>query len=80
MKIEITRTSKQDTAFDKTITFKREGQEYSVLLHWDNYAGYDLTFLGQVTPDWLDEWEKEYEENFEFMLDELTDKATEEGK
>jgi len=57
--ISIKGVSKDDTAYDKHITFEREGEEYSALLHWDSYDGYDLSFFDEVTPDWVDEWDED---------------------
>jgi hypothetical protein len=83
MSITIKGVTKQDTAYDKRITFEREGVEYSVLLHWDSYDGFDLNFLDgrgfTTTPEWAIEWyEVEGEgESLEYSLDALTDQVIE---
>jgi hypothetical protein len=88
MNITIKGVTKEDTAYDKNITFEREGVEYSVLLHWDSYDGYDLQFLDGkkfiADPEWVSEWqEKAEEENTEYLedaLDGLTDEVIEGGE
>jgi hypothetical protein len=79
MSITIQGITKEDTGYDKHITFKREGVEYEVLLHWDSYDGYNLSFLNEVTPDWVDEWDEDGHDNqtVASVLDELTDEAIE---
>jgi len=80
--ISIKGVSKDDTAYDKHITFEREGVEYSVLLHWDNMDGYDLTFSSDLIddmPDWALEWDEDEHdgESLEYTLDCLTDQVIE---
>jgi hypothetical protein len=82
MNLTIQGVSKEDTAFDKRITFERDGVEYSVLLHWDAYDGYDLKFLGGRAfipkPDWVTEWEESQQfgaDSFEYFLDSLSEEA-----
>jgi hypothetical protein len=80
-KIEITSTSKQETAFCKRITLTREGTEYSVLLFWDTHHGYDLTFLDNEgkwisLPDWAVDWEESQQygfESLEYTLDSMSE-------
>jgi hypothetical protein len=80
MSIEIITKEKEDTAWDKRITFTYEGETYSVLLHWDSYDGYDLNFLDGrrfiSSPDWAIEWEENQQygaESLEYTLDSLTE-------
>ena len=82
MNIQIQGVSKEDTAWNKRITFEREGVEYSVLLHWDAYDGYDLNFTeGRnfiPSPDWVTEWEESQQfgaDSFEYFLDSLSEEA-----
>ena len=82
--IEIKGITKEETAYDKRITFEREGVEYSVLLHWDSYDGYELNFLdGRAfipDPEWASEWQdfQQYgQESLEYTLDGLTDEILE---
>jgi len=87
MNITIKGVTKEDTAYDKRITFEREGVEHSVLLHWDSYNGYDLQFLDGknyiADPEWVSEWqekaEEENTESLEGILDGLTDEVIEES-
>jgi hypothetical protein len=82
--MEIKGVTKEETAYDKRITFEREGVEYSVLLHWDSYDGYELNFLDgrnfTDAPDWVAEWEdsQQYgEESLEYILDSLSEEVLE---
>ena len=84
MSITINGFTKEDTAYDKRITFEREGVEYSVLLHWDSYDGYDLQFLNGRNfipdPDWASDWQDAQQygaESLEYYLDGLTDDVME---
>ena len=83
MDITIKGVTKEDTAYDKRITFEREGVEHSVLLHWDAYDGYDLQFLGDRkfidAPEWAKKWQDlDDVESLDSILDELTDVVIEE--
>jgi len=79
MSLTIKGVTKEDTAYDKHITFEREGVEHSVLLHWDSYDGYNLSFFDEVTPDWADEWDEDEHDNetLASVLDGLTDEVLE---
>jgi hypothetical protein len=88
MSITIKGITKEETAWDKRITFEREGVEYSVLLHWDSYEGYDLNFLdGEHSfarfipnPKWVNEWQDSQQygaESLEYTLDGLTEETIE---
>jgi hypothetical protein len=88
MSIIIKGITKEDTAWDKNITFEREGVEYRVLLHWDSYDGYDLNFLDNEhsfarfipNPEWVNEWQDSQQygaESLEYTLDCLTEEALE---
>jgi hypothetical protein len=87
MNITIQGVTKQDTAYNKKITFEREGVEYYALLHWDSYDGFNLDFLkinGKTsisTPDWVIEWDENENdgESLEYVLDQLTDQVIEES-
>lgn len=86
MNITINGVTKEETAWDKQITFEREGVEYSVLLHWDSYDGYDLNFLDDrrfiPNPEWVNEWQDSQQygaESLEYTLDCLTEKVIEES-
>lgn len=84
MEIKIQKSSKEKTAWDKEITFEREGVEYKVLLHWDSYDGYELNFLDDrrfiPNPDWVNDWQDSQQygaESLEYTLDCLTEKTGE---
>lgn len=77
MSIEIKGIVKEETAYDKEITFTYEGQEYAVCLHWDKWDGYDLTFTEVAEPEWAINWEDNNENSLCFVLDDLTDEALE---
>ena len=82
MKIEIKTATTENTAWDRRITFTREGQTYSVLLHWDAYEGYELDFLDDgkfiPAPDWANDWDDSQQygtESLEYTLDSLTEES-----
>jgi hypothetical protein len=80
MSIEIKGITKEETAYDKEITFTYEGEEYAVRLHWDKWDGYDLTFNDIEEPEWVSKWHdsQQYgEESLEYTLDGLTDEVLE---
>jgi hypothetical protein len=57
--IEVGSILKTETAYDKDITFTRDGMEYRVIVHWDSHDGYEATWLDSEArfvgePDWLD--------------------------
>jgi hypothetical protein len=86
MKIEIASATKEETAYDKWVVFKYEGQEYSVLLHWDKWDGFDLTFteVGNHrqwidAPDWAITWDEDNEDSLGYTLEELSDNLIEES-
>ena len=83
MSLTIKGVTKEDTAYDKRITFDREGVEYSVLLHWDNMDGYDLKFADDKgyytdfkTPEWVEQY-RENNDSLEYDLDCLSDEVIE---
>jgi hypothetical protein len=80
MNIEIITKEKEDTAWDKRISFTYAGETYNVLLHWDSYDGYDLNFLEGRNfiphPEWANDWEDSQQygaESLEYTLDSLTE-------
>jgi hypothetical protein len=77
MSIKINGIVKEDTAYDKEITFTYEGEDYSVTLHWDKWDGYDLSFTDIDEPEWAINWEDSNEESLAFTLDGLTDEVLE---
>jgi hypothetical protein len=70
---------KQETAYTKKMTITYEGQQYDVLLYWNNSDGYDLDFVGSDEPQWAIEWEDNNEESLAYTLDSLTDQVIEES-
>jgi hypothetical protein len=85
MSIDIDGVTKEETSYEKRVSFTYEEQEYEVLLHWSLYDGFDLKFLGEgrsfiPAPKWAIEWEEEDNEgSLAYVLDELTDKVIEES-
>jgi hypothetical protein len=84
--IEIKSITKEETSYDKYVQFTYEGESYSVLLHWDKWDGFDLTFteLDRTrnwidAPDWAITWDENNEESLGYTLDQLTDEAIEES-
>lgn len=84
--IEIKGITKEETAYDKYVQFTYEGQTYSVLLHWDKWDGFDLTFTDTANtrnwiedPEWAINWEDNNEQSLAYSLEELSDKALEES-
>lgn len=84
MSIEIKGITKEETAYDKHIQFTYEGKNYSVLLHWDKWDGFDLNFLNgrnfTDAPEWAIEWENSQQyggESLEYTLDSLTEEVLE---
>jgi hypothetical protein len=78
MSIEIDGVTKEETSYEKRVSFTYEEQEYEVLLHWSLYDGFDLKFLGEgrsfiPAPEWASTCALAY------ILDELTDKVIEES-
>jgi hypothetical protein len=81
MSIEINGIDKEEIAYDKSIQFTREGESYVVLLHWDKWDGYDLTFNNCDEPEWATNWDWNNGETLAYVLDGLTDEILEgEGK
>lgn len=83
MSIEIEGVAKEETGYEKRVSFTYQEQEYDVLLHWDFYDGFDLKFLGEgrsfvPTPEWAIEWEGDGE-SLAYTLDSLTDKVIEDS-
>jgi hypothetical protein len=75
--MEIKGVSKEDTGFVKNMTISYEGEEYEVLLRWDRFDGYDLTFINSDDPQWAVDWEDNNEESLAYTLDGLTDEVLE---
>ena len=79
MSFTIQDVTKRDTAYDKEITFIYKRKTYSVLLHWDTYDGYDITFNDIDDPKWAINWEDNNDgESLAYVLDGLTDEKLEE--
>ena len=82
MSITIKQANKETTAWAQEITFEREGKEYSVILYWDSYDGYDITFKNKTnsTPKWAknlyDYEDSNGNENLYEILDNLTESVS----
>ena len=69
--------SKEETSYAKEMTITYDGQQYEVLLRWNNWDGYELSFVGSDEPEWAVEWEDNNEESLAYTLDSLTDEVLE---
>ena len=85
--IKITGVRHEETAWKRYIYFKYENTEYSVLLFWDEFNGYELYWKNEdsalinslKTPEWAVEWNEDGHDfmTLEHYLDELTYKEQE---
>jgi hypothetical protein len=80
MSIKIESVTKEETAYDKYVRFTYEGESYSVLLHWDKWDGFDITFteLDKTrnwidAPDWAVTWDESNEDSLGYTLELLSD-------
>lgn len=71
--------TKQETAYCKQIFITYDGDNYEVLLYWNNSDGYELDFVGSDEPQWATEWDDNNEESLAYTLDSLTDEVIEES-
>jgi hypothetical protein len=78
-KMEIELISKEETSYVKEIIFTHNEEKYEVLLNWDSWSGYDITFKDREAPEWAVNWEDNNEESLAFTLDTLTDRTLEES-
>jgi len=72
--------SKEETSYAKEMTITYDGQQYEVLLRWNNWDGYELDFINSDEPEWAIEWEDNNEESLAYTLDSLTDEVLEDVK
>lgn len=74
--VTIKRSSQENTGWTKNITFERKGKTHTVILTWDNWEGYDITFENKTnsTPIWACNMIENYDgdENLYEILDNLT--------
>jgi hypothetical protein len=79
--IKINGIVKEETAYDKEITLTYEGQEYAVLLHWDKWDGYEVTFSAEIDePEWATNWDDNNDgESLAYLLDGLSENVLEES-
>ncbi len=71
--------TKEETSYTKEMTITYDGQQYEVLLRWNNWDGYNLDFINSDEPEWAIEWEDNNEESLAYTLDSLTDQVIEES-
>jgi hypothetical protein len=69
--------TKEETAYTKSMTLTHEGEQYEVLLHWNNWDGYEIDFIGSNEPEWAINWEENNEQSLAFVLDDLTEEVLE---
>ena len=80
--INITGSRHEEMSWKRYIYFEHRGENYSVLLFWDEFNGYELYWLNEESgllnsrkaPEWAINWnEDDYEGmSLEHYLDELT--------
>lgn len=78
--MKVDTVEKQDTAYTKKMIVTYEEQEYEILLHWNNWDGYELDFIGSDEPQWAIDWDDNNDESLAYTLDNLSDELLEEGK
>jgi len=69
--------SHEETGWKRVINFTHEGNEYEVLLFWDEFQGYELIWRSEndlfisTTPLWAQFWNEELHEgmSLEWYLD-----------
>lgn len=73
-KIVITAKRHEEVSWKRYITFEYEGNKYGVILEWDPFISYSLTWNNRQEPEWASEWiEADHEGmSLEHYLDELT--------
>ena len=71
--------TKQETAYSKQVFITYDGDNYEVLLYWNNFDGYQLDFVGSDEPQWAIDWDDNNEESLAYTLDSLTDEVIEES-
>jgi len=70
--------SHNETGWKRVINFTHEGNEYEVLLFWDEFQGYELIWRSEngefisKTPEWAVNWDENAHEGMtlEWYLDE----------
>ena len=73
--IVIAHSEEDITGWKRLITFNYEGNEYKVILFWDEFNGYEIFWREpNRTPDWVVEWNEEAHHGYSFgaNLDGLT--------
>lgn len=80
--IMVSSTREETTSWKRYINFKYQGEEYRVLLFWDEFNGYEIYWKNRdsellnshIAPQWAVNWDEDlYEGNsLESYLDELT--------
>jgi hypothetical protein len=71
--------TKEETAYTKSMTLTYEGEQYEVLLYWNNWDGYEINFINSDEPEWAINWEENNEQSLAFVLDDLTEEVLEES-
>jgi hypothetical protein len=80
--IIITGTREETLSWKRYIYFKYQDTEYSVLLFWDEFNGYEIYWKDKdsellnshIAPEWAVNWDEDAHEGMSFRhwLDELT--------
>ena len=80
--IIISSTREETLSWKRYIHFKYQDEEYSVLLFWDEFNGYEIYWKNKesellnshIAPEWAVNWDEDAHEgmSLEHWLDELT--------
>ena len=73
--VNITGLRHEETGWKRYISFQYEGNEYELILFYDEFTGYEIHWhTPSKKPNWVVEWDSEAhnEMSFEHYLDELT--------
>lgn len=71
--MNVTTLDKEITAYVKSVRVEKDGEVYLVDVAYDEYDGYELTFIkdGKITetPQWATDWEETHSESLAYELD-----------
>ena len=72
--MKITTLDKEIKSYIKSVRIERDGEVYLVDIFYDEYDGYEMTFIeygGKIidTPEWALNWEETHNESLAYELD-----------
>jgi hypothetical protein len=80
--LDITNSRHEEMSWKRYVSFKYQGTEYSVLLFWDEFNGYEIYWKNKdsgllnshIAPVWATNWDEDLYEGMSLAnyLDELT--------